>query len=70
VHDSDGIFPDDVPIADAVEQQRPTNDSSSDEETAPSPQPDRDMPLEATASDWHEQQESVLIDSEFEEPDR
>jgi hypothetical protein len=70
MHDSDGIFPDDVPIADAVEQQRPTADPSSDEDYARPPQPDSDMPLEATASDWQEQHESVLIDPEFEEPDR
>jgi hypothetical protein len=70
MHDSDGMFPDDVPVADAVEQQRPTADSSSDEDYARPRQPDSDMPLEATASDWQEQQESVLVDPEFEEFDR
>lgn len=68
MHDSDGVFPDDVPIADAVEQQRPTADSSSDEGYASRRQAASDVPLEATASDWREQQESVLIDPEFEEP--
>ena len=70
MHDSDGMFPDDVPVADAVKQQRSTAASSSDEEDTPPRQPDSDMPLEATASDWQEQQESVLVDPEFEEPDR
>jgi hypothetical protein len=70
MHDTDGMFPDDVPVADAVEQRRPADDPSSDEDYAPPSQSDSDMPLEATASDWQEQQESVLIDSEFEEPDR
>jgi hypothetical protein len=28
--DSDGVFRDDVPVADAVEQQQPTADSPSD----------------------------------------
>jgi len=32
MHSSDGRLPDDVPVADAVEQQRPTADSSSDED--------------------------------------
>jgi hypothetical protein len=70
MHDSDGTFPDDVPVADAVEQQRPTADSSSDEDYVSPRQPDSDIPLEATPSDWQEQQESVLIDPEFEEPDQ
>jgi hypothetical protein len=70
MHDSDGMFPDDVPVADAVEQQRPTTDSSSDEDYASSRRPESDVPLEAAASDWQEQQESVLIDPEFEEPDQ
>jgi hypothetical protein len=70
MHDSDGTFPDDVPVPDAVEQQRPTADLSFEENDAPRRQPDSDMPLETTASDWQEQQESVLVDPEFEEPDR
>jgi hypothetical protein len=73
MHDSDGVFPDDVPVADAVEQQRSTADSSSDEDYTPDRQPDSpdsNVPLEAPASDWQEQQEPVLIDSEFDEPDR
>jgi hypothetical protein len=69
MHDSDGVFPDDVPVADAVEQQRPTADSSSDEDYASSRQPESDVPLEAAASDWQEQQELVLIDPEFDDPE-
>jgi hypothetical protein len=70
MHDSDGIFPDDVPVADAVEQQRPTGHCSSDEDYASSWQTESDAPLEATSADWQEQQESVLIDPEYEEPDQ
>jgi hypothetical protein len=70
MHDSDGIFPDDVPVADAVEQQRPAADSSSDEGNVSPWQAGSDVPLEATASDWQEQQETVLIDPEFEEFDQ
>lgn len=64
MRDGDGLFPDDVPVADAVEQQQPTADSP--------PEEDREsgVPLEATASDWQEQQETVLIDPELEEPER
>ena len=67
---TDGALPDDVPVADAVEQQQPTDDSSSDADEDSSWQPESDVPLEASASDWQEQQEPVLIDPEFEEPDR
>ena len=70
MHNTDSVFPDDVPVADAVEQQRPTADSSSDEDNATSRQDESDMPLEANVSDWQEQQETVLIDPEFEEPEQ
>jgi hypothetical protein len=63
MRDSDGLFPDDVPVADAVEQQQPTADSPPDD-------PESGVPLEASASDWQEQQETVLIDPELEEPER
>jgi hypothetical protein len=58
MHDSDAELPDDVPVADAFEQQQTTADS-----------PDGDgrpgqVPLEATASDWQEQRETVPLDSE------
>lgn len=66
---SDNDFPDDVPVADAVEQQQPTSDALADEESATSWQDDGDVPLEAAASDWQEQRETVLIDPELDEPD-
>ena len=64
MHDTDRVFPDDVPIADAVEQQQSTADLSTDD--------GREMavPLEATTSDWQEQRETVLIDPELEEPEQ
>jgi hypothetical protein len=52
----DGGLPDDVPVADAVEQQQPTADYPPDQD------PEGGVPLEATASDWQEQRETVLID--------
>jgi hypothetical protein len=55
MRDGDGGFPDDVPVADAVEQQQTTADSVPDED------PGRGVPLEATASDWQEQRDTVLI---------
>jgi len=70
MHDTDAVFPDDVPVADAVEQQRPTSDSTADDDNATSWQDESDVPLEAAASDWQEQRETVLIDPEFEEPDQ
>jgi hypothetical protein len=62
----EGGFADDVPIADAVEQQRATGDV---------PEPDDDaigseVPLEATDFDWQEQRETVVIDPELDEPER
>ncbi|OBK18929.1 hypothetical protein [Mycobacterium asiaticum] len=60
-------FPDDVPVPDAAEQQRPTADSLAEEELAA--EEAGDVPLEANASDWQEQQQTVLIDPEMEEPD-
>jgi hypothetical protein len=70
MHDSDSDFPDDVPVADAVEQQRPTSDSPTDEENNTSWQDVSDLPLEVTASDWLEQRETVPIDPELEEPEQ
>lgn len=66
MHDRDGMFPDDVPLADAVEQQRPTRNSSSDDDTGWLDE--NDVPLEATVSDWQEQRET--IESDFEEPEQ
>jgi hypothetical protein len=70
MHNSDGMLPDDVPVGDAVEQQRPTADSSSDEDYEPTWEPESDAPLEVAPADWQEQQEPILIVPEFEEPDQ
>jgi hypothetical protein len=53
-------LPDDVPIADAVEQQRATTEPALDEEA--SAEPPADVPLEAAAADWQEQLETVELD--------
>lgn len=68
MHDADVPLPDDVPVADAVEQQRPTVDSPPDAEDATSAEPDGELPLEASAADWQEQREEVLTDPEYDEP--
>lgn len=55
--------PDEVPVADALEQQREQTDSVPDAEA---PVSDLDSPpLEATDTDWHEQREVVAADDEF-----
>jgi hypothetical protein len=64
MRDSEGVLPDDVPVADAMEQQQPTADSPPDQD------PESGVPLEATASDWQEQRETVLVDPELDEPER
>lgn len=67
---TDGVFRDDVPIADAVEQQRPTADSVPSDDRPPSSWEDEaDVPLEATPSDWQEQRETVVLDPYLEEFD-
>jgi hypothetical protein len=53
-------FPDDVPVADAYEQQRTPVEPAPDEEA--SAEPPSDVPLEATAADWQEQLETVELD--------
>jgi hypothetical protein len=68
MHDTYSVFPDDVPVADAVEQQRPTSDSPADEDSATSWRDETDVPLEAATDDWQEQRETVLIDPELDEP--
>jgi hypothetical protein len=70
MRNTDDVFPDDVPVADAVEQQRPTSDSPADEDNVTFWQDESDVPLEAATSDWQEQRETVLIDPEFEEPEQ
>ena len=61
-------LPDDVPVADAVEQQRTPVEPALDEETSAEP-PD-DVPLEAAPADWQEQLETVELDPELDELDR
>ena len=61
-------LPDDVPIADAVEQQRTASEPVLDEEASAAP-PD-DVPLEAAPADWQEQLETVELDPDLDEVDR
>jgi hypothetical protein len=61
-------LPDDVPIADAVEQQRTASEPVADEEAAA--EPPSDVPLEAAPADWQEQLETVELDPELDEFDR
>lgn len=58
-------LPDEVPVADAVEQQRETTGPVEDEE-AFTPSADA-PPLEATEPDWQEQREAVDLDPELDE---
>jgi hypothetical protein len=67
MQDSEDL-PDDVPVADAVEQLRTPVEPVPDEEATAEPEPD--VPLEATPSDWQEQLETVDLDPELEEHDR
>lgn len=57
-------LPDDVPVADAIEQQRATADPVPYEEAAH--EPADGVPLEANTSDWQEQREVVDLDPELE----
>jgi hypothetical protein len=59
--DSDS-FPDDAPIADAVEQRRAASEPILDEEAVA--EPEQRPPLEASPADWQEQLETVDIDPE------
>jgi hypothetical protein len=61
-------LPDDVPVADAVEQKRTPVEQVPDEEASAEP-PD-DVPLEAAPADWQEQLETVELDPESDEVDR
>ena len=61
-------LPDDVPVADAVEQQRNASEPVPDEEATA--EPPADAPLEAAPADWQDQLETVDLDPDFEEPDR
>ena len=60
-------LPDDVPVADAVEQQRSLSEPVLDEEASAEP-PD-DVPLEAAPADWQEQLEAVELDPDLDEVD-
>ena len=64
MRDGDEGFPDDVPVADAAEQQRPTAG------LPPNKDPEAGLPPERTASDRQEQRDTVLIDPELEEPEQ
>lgn len=55
-------LPDDVPVADAVEQQRAPSEPALDEEATA--EPEQAPPLEASPADWQEQLETVDIDPE------
>jgi hypothetical protein len=59
MHDSEEL-PDDVPIADAADQQRVVNGPVPDEDAAV--EPSSEPPLEASAADWQEQLETIEID--------
>jgi hypothetical protein len=61
-------LPDDVPVADAVEQQRTPVEPVPDEEA--SAEPPAEPPLEATPADWQEQLKTVELDPELDELDR
>jgi hypothetical protein len=52
--------PDEVPLADAVEQNRETVERPPDDEAPELPADG--VPLEAPGSDWHEQSQIVDID--------
>jgi hypothetical protein len=67
MQDSDEL-PDEVPIADAVEQARMPVEPVPDEEASAAP-PD-DVPLEAAPADWQEQRETVELDPDLDEFDR
>lgn len=53
-------LPDDVPVGDAVEQQRATVEDVDDDEVAT--EPPQNPPLEVAPSDWQEQSEVVDLD--------
>ena len=62
-------FPDDVPVADAVEQQLPAVDPTLDDDELPQDTA-AEVPLETPDSDWQEQRETVDMDPGLEEFDR
>lgn len=60
--------PDEVPVADAIEQSRDAAEVLSDSEAPPSG--DKDAPLEADAADWQEQEAVVDQDDDADDLDR
>jgi hypothetical protein len=63
-------LPDEVPVADAVEQQQAAVDPPLDDEAALEVD-EYEPPLEAASPDWQEQrEEAVVIDPELDEFDR
>jgi hypothetical protein len=63
MRDSENL-PDDVPVADAVEQSRMASEPVVDEES--SAEPASEVPLEASPPDWQEQTEIVDLDPDEE----
>ena len=61
-------LPDDVPVADAVEQHRTLVEPVLDQEASAEP-PDA-LPLEAPPADWQQQLATVELDQELDELDR
>ena len=61
-------LPDDVPVADAVEQHRTLVEPVLDQEASAEP-PD-ELPLEAPPADWQQQLATVELDQELDELDR
>jgi hypothetical protein len=57
-------LPDDVPVADAVEQTRLVSEPAVDDEA--SAEPASEVPLEASPPDWQEQTETVDLDPDEE----
>lgn len=64
-----GSFPDDVPLADALEQQRPAAEAADLETVDPDervPTENGDTALESNAADWQEQHQVVETHDEDE----
>lgn len=68
---SEGL-PDDVPVADAIEQQQTAAEQVHDQETLEEAfiEPSDEVPLEAAGQDWQEQRLTADLDPELDEFDR
>ena len=66
MRDSEDL-PDDVPVADAVEQHRSIEAVPEEDDSV---RPADDVPLEAAPADWQEQRKTVELDPELDEADR